>query len=332
MTLLAKFPRYVLQDGPTPLQALPSLSAKLDINLFVKRDDALSLGGGGNKLRKLEFILGDALQEGADTLIAIGGLQSNFARLLAAAACKAGLRCELVLSRMVPRDDEDYLHNGNAVLNHLFQARTHDLPASVNAVEFASERAAELTREGRRVYVCPLGGSSPIGCLGYVAGAIEIEAQRAALNIKFDHVLLPNGSGGTQVGLLAGAILQGLPTTPISAYNVLAAAGQTAGQTTARLRETLELLGLPGDTAQSAVSIRDGHRGDGYGVPTAGMRSAVSLLASTEGLLLDPVYSGKAFAGLLSDVETGWIATGSNVLFVMTGGLPSLFAYRTALT
>jgi D-cysteine desulfhydrase len=332
MTSLDSFPRFALLDGPTPLQALPALSARLKINLFVKRDDAQGLGGGGNKLRKLEFLLGDALRSGADTLIAIGGVQSNFARLLAAAACKAGIQCELVLSRMVPRDDIDYLQNGNTLLNQLFGARTHDLPASVDAVDYANRRAAELTREGRRVYVCPLGGSSPVGCLGYVAGAIELEQQRAAMDVLFDHVLLPNGSGGTQAGLLAGAILQGQSVAAISAYNVLAPVEKTIEQTTTRLRETLDLLGLSADEAEGAVTVRDGHRGEGYGIPTDAMRDALALMASTEGLLLDPVYSGKAFAGLLADVRSGWIEPGSNVLFVMTGGLPSLFAYRTALS
>jgi D-cysteine desulfhydrase len=331
MTSLAQFPRFALLDGPTPLQPLPALSAQLKINLFVKRDDVQGLGGGGNKLRKLEFLLGDALRSGADTLVAIGGVQSNFARLLAAAACKAGMRCELVLSHMVPREDADYLHNGNTVLNRLFQARTHDLPASVDAVEYANRRAADLTREGRKVYVCPLGGSSPVGCLGYVAGAIELEQQRAAMDVRFDHVLLPNGSGGTQAGLLAGAILQGLAVDAISAYNVLAPLEKTIEQTASRLRETLDLLGLPADKAEGAVKIRDGHRGKGYGIPSDEMRRALALMATTEGLLLDPVYSGKAFAGLLADVESGWIARGSHVLFVMTGGLPSLFAYRDAL-
>ncbi|HEV7775231.1 MAG TPA: D-cysteine desulfhydrase family protein [Luteibacter sp.] len=329
---LERFPRFTLLDGPTPLQRLPALSTKLNINLFVKRDDMLGLGGGGNKLRKLEFLLGDALRSGADTLIAVGGVQSNFARLLAAAACKAGVQCELVLSHMVPRDDADYLQNGNTILNRLFGARTHDLPASVDAVAYANARAAELEREGRSVYVCPLGGSSAVGCLGYVAGAIEIELQRAEQGLRFDHILLPNGSGGTQVGLLAGAILQGQAVDTISSYNVLAPVEKTIEQTEVKLRETLDLLGLSTDSAEGSVKVRDGYRGNGYGVPTESMRDALSLMATTEGLLLDPVYGGKAFAGLLGDVRSGWIAPGSNVLFVMTGGLPSLFAYRDALT
>jgi len=326
---LSRFSRRTLLEGATPIQYLPRLSWQLGgVNVFVKREDLNGLGGGGNKLRKLEFLIGEALAGGADTIITVGARQSNHARLTAAAAAHTGLNCELVLTRTVPRFDADYLSNGNILLNELFGARVHDLPGSENALEFAETRAGELRALGRNVYVCPLGGSSPVGCLGYADCAAEIRTQATAMSISFDRIVVPNGSGGTHAGLIAGFAALGLKPSLITGFSVYGNAEQAHATTLQKASQAALLIGGNLHVDDNAVSIDDGQLGPGYGLPTDSMRAAVRMLASTEGLLLDPVYSGKAFAGLVEKIKSGHYLPGQNVLFVMTGGLPGLFAYR----
>jgi L-cysteate sulfo-lyase len=328
---LSKFPRRALLEGPTPIQHLPRLSAHLgDVNVFVKRDDLNGLGGGGNKLRKLEFLIGEALANGADTIVTVGARQSNHARLTAAAAARVGLKCELVLTRLVPRFDGDYIDNGNVLLDDLFGARVHDLPGSANALQYAEERANELRAQGRNVYVCPLGGSSPTGCLGYADCAAEIVAQSSAAGVSFDRIVVPNGSGGMHAGLVAGFVALGLNPSIVDAFTVFGNARQAHSITLDKANQTARLIDPALQINSDAVSIDEGQLGQGYGIPTDGMRAAVRLLATTEGLLIDPVYGGKAFAGLIERVKTGKYLAGQNILFVMTGGTPGLFAYRNA--
>ncbi|OLL28094.1 D-cysteine desulfhydrase [Burkholderia sp. SRS-W-2-2016] len=327
---LSKFPRHVLLEGPTPIQHLPRLSARLGgADIYVKREDLTGIGGGGNKLRKLEFLIGEALARGADTIITVGARQSNHARLTAAAAARVGLQCELVLTRTVPRSDHDYLENGNVLLDALFDARVHDLPGSANALQFAEQRADELRAQGRNVYVCPLGGSSPVGCLGYADCAAEIAAQAHAQQLSFDRIVVPNGSGGMHAGLVAGFVALGLDATRVAAFTVYGNAAHAHATTLDKANQTAQLIDSALRVQEDAVSIDETQLGPGYGIPTDSMREAVRLLASTEGLLLDPVYSGKAFAGLVENVRTGKYAAGQKILFVMSGGLPGLFAYRS---
>ncbi|RQR47565.1 D-cysteine desulfhydrase family protein [Burkholderia sp. Bp9126] len=327
---LSKFPRHALLEGATPIQYLHRLSDHLGgVNVFVKREDLNGLGGGGNKLRKLEFLIGEALAAGADTIITVGARQSNHARLTAAAAARVGLKCELVLTRVVPRFDTDYTDSGNILLNDLFGARIHDLPGSANALEFAEERANELRVQGQNAYVCPLGGSNPVGCLGFADCAAEIMAQSRAAGFSFDHIVVPNGSGGMHAGLVAGTVAMGQDPSFISGFTVYGVAEQARAATVEKANQTAKLIDADLRVSPSAISIDDTQLGPGYGIPTDSMRAAVRLLASMEGLLLDPVYSGKAFAGLLARASAGNYAPGHNVLFVMTGGLPGLFAYRT---
>jgi L-cysteate sulfo-lyase len=327
---IAAHPRQSLLEGPTPIQHLARLSASIGAEVYVKRDDLMGLGGGGNKLRKLEFLLGEALRQGADTVITVGALQSNHARLTAAAAVRAGLACELVLTGSAARDDEDYRRNGNVLLDGLFGARIHTLPAGADAAAFAATRRAALEAEGRRVYLAPLGGSSATGCLGYAACAFEIADQERALGLHFDHIVLPNGSGGTQAGLVAGHAVLGLDPGRVRAYTVLALRAQALDTTRRIAAQTLQLLRPEAALHENAVRIDGSQLGPGYGVPTAAMREAVALMAKLEGLLIDPVYGGKAFAGLLEQARAGAFARGERVLFLMTGGLPGLFAYRSA--
>ena len=330
---LQRFPRNRLFDQPTPIQRLRRVEAALwpaadGIAIYAKRDDHMSLGGGGNKLRKLEFLLGDI--GGADTIITVGGRQSHHARLTAAAAAHLGLRCELVLVRMVPRDDIDYVENGNILLNNLFGALVHDLPGGADALAYANERASTLRAQGRKVYVVPLGGSSPIGCLGYAACAHEIQRQSEALQVDFGHIIVPNGSSGTHAGLAAGYVALQRSPSVVRSFAVLADADATRQATIEKTRATLALLDESAKLDESTIDVRGGQLGTGYGIPTDAMLEAVRLVASAEGVLLDPVYSGKAFAGLLASIRAGEIQRGANALFIMTGGTPALFVYRRA--
>lgn len=327
---LSRFARIRLLDGPTPIQELKRLNAELGgVRVFVKRDDFTAIGGGGNKLRKLEFLLGEAKAQGADTVITVGARQSNHARLTAAACAHAGFACELVLPRVVPRDDADYVNNGNVLLDDLFGAKVHDLRGDADVSALVAQRLDALAREGRKAYFAPVGGSSGVGCLGYVSCAQEIEAQSKEMGVAFKHVITANGSSGTHAGLAAGFAASGHGASFSKSYAVYYDAAKTHGITLEKARETLALLD-PSATLKSEDIIVDGaHRGTGYGVPTQGMIGAVRLMASKEGLLLDPVYSGKAFGGLLHDVRSGVYKTGENVLFLMTGGVPGLFAYQS---
>ena len=328
---LSRHARRALLEGPTPVQLLPRLSRELGgVNVYVKRDDLTGLGGGGNKLRKLEFLVGEALAAGADTIVTVGARQSNHARLTAAAAAQVGLQCELVLTRAVPRDDFEYLQNGNILLDDLLGARVHDLPGTANALEFAQARADELRAQGRKVYVCPLGGSSPVGCLGYAACAAEIVTQAQAQGLSFARIVVPNGSGGMHAGLAAGFAALGIDPSLVLAYTVYSKAEQAHAATLEKAGKTLELIDPARRIEARSILIDEAQLGEGYGIPTDAMREAVRLVASKEGLLLDPVYSGKAFAGLVQAARSGRLARGENVLFIMTGGLPGLFAYRSA--
>ncbi|NEU12265.1 D-cysteine desulfhydrase family protein [Methylobacterium sp. BTF04] len=333
---LSLFPRLNFLDLPTPIEPLEALSRHLGpalngVRLYVKRDDLARFGIGGNKLRKLEFLLGAARAEAADTVITVGAIQSNHARLTAAAAARAGFACELFLTRSVPRIDAAYMRNGNRLLDDIFGATVHELPADADSLALAEARAGVLREQGRGVYVFPSGGSSPVGSLGYAACAAEILAQSAAMDIAFAQVITANGSAGTHAGLAAGFAAAGSPPTLVKSFAVLATEADAAAETLQKANATLALL-TPGATLTAADIVIDGsHRGAGYGIPTDGMLEAVRLMARTEGLLLDPVYSGKAFAGLLQDVRAGHYAPGSAILFVMTGGVPGLFAYPDVL-
>jgi L-cysteate sulfo-lyase len=328
---LSRHARHALLEGPTPIQPLPRLSRLFGgVNIYVKRDDLTGLGGGGNKLRKLEFLVGEALALGADTIITVGARQSNHARLTAAAAARIGLQCELVLTRAVPRDDREYVENGNILLDDLLGARVHDLPGTANALDYAQARADELRRNDRKVYVCPLGGSSPVGCLGYAACAAEIMTQAQAQGVSFARVVVPNGSSGMHAGLAAGFAALGVDASFVQAYTVLAKTEQAHAATLDKANQTLGLIDPALRIASESIAIDGSQLGEGYGIPTDAMREAVRLMAAQEGLLLDPVYGGKAFAGLVQAVRSGRHAPGENVLFIMTGGLPGLFAYRSA--
>jgi D-cysteine desulfhydrase len=333
LSTLDALPRIDLLDGPTPIQRLERIERALalperGIRLYAKRDDVMPLGGGGNKLRKLEYHMGGALAEGVDTVVSVGGVQSNHARLTAAACARLGLACELILARMVPRDGHDYEKNGNVLLDELFGAKPVILPRGENALDHANARAETLRAAGHNVLVLPTGGSTPLGALGYARCAREIARQEESRGGRFDRVIVPNGSAGTQAGLVAGYAAMGRDTRTIRAYAVLATEDRARESARDLANAALALMGKEGELTSGDIEVDGSELGDGYGMPTDAMLAAVRLMASQEGVLLDPVYSGKAFAGLLRDLRSGVVREGEDVLFVVTGGTPGLFAYR----
>lgn len=332
---LDDFARFRLLDGPTPIQRLARLeqmpgTATGGARLWVKRDDVMGVGGGGNKLRKLEFLIGEAIALGCDTFITTGGLQSNHARQSAAAAARAGLACELMLSDVVPRHDQAYRTNGNLLLDDLFGATVHRLPGDANALAAAQARAGEIARDGRKAYVVGSGGSSPLGCLGYAVCAAEILAEEQAAGRRFAAIVVPNGSSGTHAGLAAGLSAAGDDPRRILSFTVLAPLDKALAETRRLAIGALGLIAPDQKLLDDAIRIDGSQRGEAYGLPTDAMVDALRIMARSEGLLLDPVYSGKAFAGVLDAMRKGaW--EDRDVLFVMTGGTPGLFAYRDAI-
>lgn len=327
-TALNRHPQFPSLNGFTPIHRAAALERFLgtDVRIYLKRDDVIGVGGGGNKLRKREFLLGEALAQNCDAFLTTGGIQSNHARASAAAAARAGMSAELFLTQAVRFRDDDYQLNGNILLDDLFGAKVHEDPLLA-----AQNRAQEYARLCLRACVVGLGGSSPTGCLGYASCAREILAQQAQLGIDFDSIVVASGSAGTHAGLLAGLIASDVDNIEVIDFSVLARAPAIGDNTRALVTETLKRLGHSGDFPSEKVVVDDSQLGESYGIPTPMMMDAVRTLARTEGLLLDPVYSGKAFAGLIEAIRSWKWAPGASVLFVMTGGAPGLFAYRTAL-
>jgi len=323
---LARFPRRRYTEGRTPLERLDRFSKAVGgPTVYIKRDDLLGLTGGGNKTRKLEFLVADALRQGADTLITCGGVQSNHCRLTLAAAVKEGLKCRLVLSEMTPRS-YDPLASGNVFLYHLLGVEKVDIVPW--GADFRSElkRASnEAIAEGRKPYIIPMGGSNPLGVLGYVACAEEIMAQAFETGVNFSHIVVAAGSAGTQGGLVLG--LRGnncnIPVIGICVLNKKAVQESVVYDLA---RQTVDFLGVNVALPPETIICSDDYLGAGYTLPTAEMVEAVRLLATTEGILLDPTYTGKAMAGLIGFARQGFWKKGDNVLFLHTGGSPGLYA------
>ena len=322
---LSRFPRRHYSAVRTPIERLDRLSQALGVNVHIKRDDQLGLAGGGNKTRKLEFLVADALARGADTLITCGGVQSNHCRLTLSAAAKEGLRCRLVLAESAPgayRPDG----NGNVLLYHLMGAeRITTVPWGSDLQVALAHAGAAAEAEGRRPCLIPLGGSNPLGALGYVACALELLEQLRETGLEFQHLVVPVGSTGTLAGLLLGlrAGGSGIPVTGVTVLQPRSGAEATALNL---VRATEAFLGCAAVVPAEDVTCLDDYLGDGYTLPTPGMVEAVQLLARGEAILLDPTYTGKAMAGLIDLARTGRFKKGDNVLFLHTGGSPGLFA------
>ncbi|MBT7797515.1 MAG: D-cysteine desulfhydrase [Gammaproteobacteria bacterium] len=326
---LAKFPRLRFAHLPTPLEPMANLSRLLDgPNIWVKRDDCTGLAGGGNKTRKLEFLMADAEQQGADTIITQGAVQSNHARQTAAIAAKLGYECYLLLENRTGSDDPDFLANGNVLLDDIYNARLSGFPAGTDMNEEMLSLAEELRAAGKKPYIIPGGGSNRIGALGYVNAAYELVGQCNDQGLKVDHIVHATGSTGTQAGLVTGltAIHSGIDLMGIS----VRALKEAQEENVYRLAcETAELIGSSAALNRSDVVANSDYVGEGYGMPTDGMIEAVEMTARHESILLDPVYSGKAMAGLIDLVRQGFYRREENIVFIHTGGAQALSGYRS---
>jgi len=327
---LAAFPRVSICHQPTPIEAMPRLSEHLEgPALYVKRDDCTGLATGGNKTRKLEFLVGEALQQNADMLVTQGAVQSNHVRQTAAAACRFGLKCHALLERRVAHAGREYEQTGNVLFDRMFGAALEFRGPGLDMNAEAEAACERLRGEGHRPYFIPGGGSNEIGALGYVVCANEIVAQSAAAKIDYDWIVMATGSTGTQAGLVAGlhALDRNLPVMGISVRQAREAQIRAVHRLTAK---TLEKLGAA-EIALSRICVDDGYVGDGYGMPAPSTLEAIDLAARFEGLLLDPVYSGKGMAGLIGLVRANFFRPSDKVLFLHTGGSAALFAYENSL-
>ncbi len=324
---LARFPRYQLGHFPTPLERLDRLTEDLGgPEIWIKRDDCTGLASGGNKTRKLEFLLADAVAEGADTLVTQGATQSNHVRQTAAAACRAGLACHALLERRVTNQGADYEAAGNVLLDAMMDCAFDFRPAGLDMNAEGQALAEDLRAQGRKPYFIPGGGSNPVGALGYAACAEELVYQADARGLKIDALVHATGSAGTQAGLLAGLYAMNAPI-PVTGISVRAPRDRQIANVHALAAQTAELLGVRGELPRDMVDAHDGQVGPGYGQPTDEMVDAMLLLSRLEGILLDPVYSGKGFAGLVAMIRQGRFRKGQRVVFLHTGGSAALFAY-----
>ena len=321
----SRFRRLGLAHLPTPLEPMRRLSAHLGgPSIWVKRDDCTGLGLGGNKLRKLDYVLHEAIDSGADTLVSGGVVQSNSQRQVAAAAAKLGLACHLAVyhGRLSP-PSADYDKTGNALLNRLFGAVLHDVPWNGDRNSAIADLAEELRARGRRPYIVPYGVSSPLGAVGYASTMLEIAHQCEALGIEPDAIVHCSGSGGTQAGLLAAHHC--LPRTRIVGIDIDAEPERVRADVVNCARAAAAHLDQPFDPDR--VEVVAGHAGPAYGVPHQATIEAIRLGATLEGLVLDPVYSGKGLAGLIALIRSGRWTSGQDIVFIHTGGAPALFAY-----
>jgi D-cysteine desulfhydrase len=324
--LLHQFPRLELLGAPTPLEHLPRLSDYLGRDIFIKRDDFTPVAMGGNKLRKLEFLAADALREGADVLLTAGAIQSNHVRQTAAVAARLGLKCVALLENPIGTHAENYLSNGNRLLLDLMDAEVIMVDALNNPAEQLAEQATRLEAQGYRPYIVPVGGSNALGALGYVECAQEIAHQSEGV-VDFAAVVVASGSAGTHAGLAVG-LEHLLPETELVGVTVsrqIEAQLPLVERLRQSLAETLEVQ------AKAPITLWDDYFAPRYGEPNDEGMAAVKLLARLEGILLDPVYTGKAMAGLLDGVSQNRFRREGPLLFIHTGGAPALFAYHPSV-
>ncbi|PWH06185.1 D-cysteine desulfhydrase [Brachybacterium endophyticum] len=338
---LSTFPRRRYTDGPTRLQHLPRLSAELGgPDIWLKRDDELGLTLGGNKTRKLEFLVAEALDQGADTLITAGGVQSNHCRLTLAAARAEGLQCHLVLEEDLGPDGHPVpggtganppQHTGNHLLFDLLGADSVEaLPHGADLPARMQELSEELTAQGRTPVVIPIGGSNATGALGYVDAADELLDQFAEQSLDVTAIVVPSGSTGMQAGLITGLHAAG-SSTRVLGINVSRSRAEQEPKIRGLVDALATRLDLPPVPAAATVGLGD-YVGPGYALPTEGMVEALRLLGRTEGVVLDPVYTGKAAAGLIDLVRQGEFSADDTVVLMHSGGVPGLFARTDAFT
>lgn len=327
---LARFPRRRYTPHPTPIEKLTHLTRELGgPDIYIKRDDLLGLAAGGNKTRKLEFLVADALARGADTLITVGAVQSNHCRLTLAAAVREGLKCRLVLEQRVPGSYDKRASGNNFLFDLLGVESATVVDAGVDLAAAMQKIADDVEAQGRRAYVIPGGGSNALGALGYVACAEELLTQTFDQSLKLDHIVCASGSAGTHAGLLTGLIGNNarIPVTGINVRRPRTEQEKNVHTLAVDVAKLLDIAPPPRD----AVVALDEWVGPGYSLPTQAMIEAVRMCAALDGVLLDPVYTGKAMAGLIELVRRGVFKRGENVLFLHTGGAPALYAYQRIL-
>ncbi len=324
---LAKFPRRRYTEGQTPIEKLSNLSKALGgPTIYMKRDDLLGLAGGGNKTRKLEFLVADALTQGADTLITCGAVQSNHCRLTLAAAVKEGLKCRLVLEERVAGSYDPKAGGNNFLFKLLGVEKFKVVPGGSDMMREMQQVADEVASEGRRAYVIPGGGSNPIGATGYVACAEEILTQMFEKSLRIDRVVCASGSTGTHAGLVTG-FHGNNSNIPVIGVNVSRKKDVQEKMVYELVKQTAAHVGINSPISRNAVLCFDEYVGPGYSLPTPQMAEAVRMLASLEGILMDPVYTGKAMAGFIDLIRKDFFSKEENVLFIHTGGSPALYVY-----
>ena len=324
---LSRFPRVFLAHLPTPLERLDRLSKELGgPEIWIKRDDCTGLSTGGNKTRKLEFLMAEAQAQGADMVMTQGATQSNHARQTAAFAAKLGMGCHLLLEDRTGSNKPNYNNNGNVLLDHLHGATTEKHPGGTDMAAAMEAVADQMRAKGRKVYVIPGGGSNPTGALGYVNCAFELLGQVNDRGLVVDHIVTATGSAGTQAGLIVGlkAINANIPLLGIG---VRAPKAKQEENVFNLAEKTAEKLGCPGVVKRGDVVADTDYVGPGYGIPRDDTLEAIRMFAELEGILLDPVYSGKGAAGLIDYCRKGKFKKGERVVFLHTGGSVALFGY-----
>lgn len=328
---LSRFPRLRFAHLPTPLEPMDELTRALGgPRLWIKRDDCTGLAGGGNKTRKLEFLMADAERKGADTIVTQGATQSNHTRQTAAAAARLGMACHILLEDRTGSADADYNYNGNVLLEQLMGASVTLHPGGTDMDAAMAKLAGSLAADGRRTYVIPGGGSNPVGALGYVNAALELLSQANDSGLRIDRLVHATGSAGTQAGLVTGLSASG-SGIPVLGIGVRAPAPKQHASVLRLAEATAEHIGCPGAVGADDVQVNCDYVGEGYGIPAEDTLEALRLTARREGILLDPVYSAKGMAGLIDLVRRGELAGDRNIVFLHTGGSQALPGYRHIL-
>ena len=328
---LARFPRRRYTEGATPMEHAPRFSSAVGgPSIFIKRDDLLGLSAGGNKTRKLEFLVADALAQGADTLITCGAVQSNHCRLTLAAAVKEGLKCRLVLEERVPGSYKSDASGNNFLFGLLGVEAIKVVPGGTDMLKEMQAVAGEVAAAGRKAYVIPGGGSNAIGATGYVSCAEEILTQAFDKGINIDRVVCASGSAGTHAGLVTG-FYGNNSNIPVVGIDVSRPKDLQEKIVYELVQKTAAHVGIASGVPRESVLCFGDYVGRGYSIPTPEMVEAVKMLARSEAILLDPVYTGKAMAGLIDLARKGFFRKGENILFVHTGGSPALYAYQQDL-
>ena len=329
-SLVKDFPRVRLGHTPTPLELLANISAEFGISVWVKRDDCTGLAFGGNKTRQLDFYIGQAVHEGADILLTTGAVQSNHVRTTVAAARKLGLDVEVQLEHRVEREQPEYHNSGNPYLVRLMGAQIHYYPVGEDeegADKALETRAAELAAEGRKPFVIPLSNAhTPNGAMGYIEGGEEVLEQLQARQIDPVRFIVPTGSASTHSGFLLGLRARGCEI-PVHGVCVRRDALSQHERVSKKINSVIAAIGCDTQIADDDIICDDSELAPGYGMPNEATVEAIRYMARSEGILLDPTYSGKTFAALLKMLRRGEFSAGEQVVFLHTGGAVSLFGY-----